>query len=51
MQGGNTYLKEGELKEQTQDFLKELSPCLLKDRNVIIIMDAEYMNAIFILSC
>jgi hypothetical protein len=34
--------KEGELKEQTQDFLKELSNCVPKDRKVIIIMDAGF---------
>jgi hypothetical protein len=34
--------KEGELKDQTQDFLKELSHCIPKDREVIIIMDAGF---------
>lgn len=34
--------KEGELKEQTQNFLKELAHCIPKDRNVIVIMDAGF---------
>lgn len=34
--------KEGELKEQTQDFLKELSHCIPTGRKVIIIMDAGF---------
>lgn len=34
--------KEGELKDQTQDFLKELAHCIPKDRKVIVIMDAGF---------
>lgn len=34
--------KEGELKEQTQSFLRELSYCVPKGREVIIIMDAGF---------
>jgi hypothetical protein len=34
--------REGELKDQTQSFLKELSYCIPKDRQVIIIMDAGF---------
>jgi Transposase DDE domain len=34
--------KEGELKDQTQDFLRELSFCLPKGREVILIMDAGF---------
>lgn len=34
--------KEGELKDQTEDFLKELTHCIPKDRKVIIIMDAGF---------
>lgn len=34
--------KEGELKEQTQDFLKELAHCIPKERTVIVIMDAGF---------
>ncbi|MFA6303506.1 MAG: IS4 family transposase [Legionella sp.] len=34
--------KEGELKEQTQDFLKGLAHCIPKGRKVIIIMDAGF---------
>lgn len=34
--------KEGELKAQTQDFLKELSHCIPTDRKVIVIMDAGF---------
>lgn len=34
--------KEGELKDQTQDFLKELFLCIPKGRKVIIIMDAGF---------
>jgi hypothetical protein len=34
--------KEGELKNQTEDFLKELSLCIPKGRKVIIIMDAGF---------
>jgi hypothetical protein len=34
--------KEGELKEQTQDFLKELRQCIPKERTVVIIMDAGF---------
>mgnify|MGYP006094546907 CR=1 FL=1 len=33
---------EGELKEQTEDFLKELYHCIPKGRKVIIIMDAGF---------
>lgn len=34
--------KEGELKEQTQRFLKELSHCTPEGRKVIVIMDAGF---------
>lgn len=34
--------KEGELKDQTEDFLKELVHCIPKGRTVIIIMDAGF---------
>lgn len=37
-----TLFKEGELKDQTEKFLKELSHCIPKDRKVIIIMDAGF---------
>lgn len=34
--------KEGELKEQTQNFLKELAHCIPEGRKVIVIMDAGF---------
>ncbi|MBN8797731.1 MAG: IS4 family transposase [Stenotrophomonas nitritireducens] len=34
--------KEGELKDQTQAFLKELAQCIPSDRKVIVIMDAGF---------
>lgn len=34
--------EEGELKKQTQDFLKELFHCIPSDRKVIVIMDAGF---------
>lgn len=34
--------REGELKEQTQDFLRELSFCVPKERKIIIVMDAGF---------
>lgn len=37
-----TLFKEGELKDQTERFLKELAHCVPKNRKVIIIMDAGF---------
>jgi hypothetical protein len=34
--------KEGGLKEQTEDFLKELFHCIPNDRKVVVIMDAGF---------
>lgn len=38
---------QGELKEQTQDFLKKLSHCVPQDRQVIIVMDAGFYGEWF----
>jgi len=34
--------REGELKDQTQNFLQELAHCIPKDRKVVVIMDAGF---------